>query len=309
VADGARKERHSPRHSVKGIRLNYSKGGLLSFLSKGSAGQELPVVNVSTDGLQFLAGKAFAVGERLKIHVAGLAPGEPIDVECEVRWCRRVPRRAAHRVGVMFLAEDPGTHRRLEEVESGIEGQTMKLACPGCGVTVAVSRRHEGRSAKCPRCQAPMKLVPAEELPEIPEEQRVRESSGVIPAAQPGKGPAAAPAARSRLSAELNRFIRKTVRNRLHLELIQHFAGGEQHQVAGVKELSDRLKVPEKKVQLALRELVLRGVLKEIGIKTFNYDPAPGPMRDISDLLEALASAARRSEVMSLIIKTENRRK
>ena len=54
---------------------------------------------------------------------------------------------------------------------------------------------------------------------------------------------------------------------------------------------------------------MLRGVLKEIGIKTFNYDPAPGPMRDISDLLEALASAARRSEVMSLIIKTENRRK
>lgn len=312
MVEDARKQRHSPRHGLKGIRLSYAKGGLLAFLSKDSAGQELPVLNVSVDGLQFLASNSFEIGQRLKIHVAGMAPGQPIDVECEVRWCRRVPRRGAHRVGVMFLDTDPGTHRQLEEAEVDIEGQTMHLVCPSCQAAVGVKRKHEGRQAKCPRCGTAMELAEPEELPALPQEQRAQESSGLIQAAG-GKGAAAAgrvPMPRSsRIPAELARFVRKTVRNRMHLEIIQLFAGAKGQAIYGVKELAVKLKQPQKKVQLALREMVIRGVVKEIGIKTFNYDPAPGPKRDIADLLSALASPTKRSEVMAMVIRTEDGKK
>ena len=307
MADAPHQDRHSRRHNVKGLRLHCSKGGLLSFLSRASAGEELPVVNISVDGLQFLSGKSFEAGERLKLHLSGPEQAEPTVAEARVRWCRRIPRRAAHRVGVEFTSHDEETRKRLEEIEARIGRLTMRLACPSCGVTVTVSNKHEGRQAKCPRCKAPMRLLDEETLPEIPEEEKAHEHKPE----EAEKPAAAAPAEEGearpgRLSPALERFIRKTVPSRLHLDLVKHFAGRRRQQVSGVKDLSAALGVPPKRVQLALRELVTRGVLKEIGVKTFNYDPAPGPVRNITELLSALASSSKHSEVLALILKLED---
>ena len=59
----------------------------------------------------------------------------------------------------------------------------------------------------------------------------------------------------------------------------------------------------------ALRELVSRGILKEIGVKTFNYDPVPAVRQHLAELATALASPAKRSEVLAVVLETEKKKR
>jgi hypothetical protein len=66
--------------------------------------------------------------------------------------------------------------------------------------------------------------------------------------------------------------------------------------------------VEEKKVRAALRELVNRGVLKEIGVKTFNYDPVPAARKHLAELASSLSSPNKRSEVLAVVLESETGR-
>jgi len=109
----ARVERRGEqRFQVKDCLLKFSETSLLSFLKKpGSAA--LPVVNISLSGLQFFAAKPMKEKQPLRIRLDVPAFDEVLELRGKVRWCKPVPGRKAHRVGVQLSGVDRETAGRL----------------------------------------------------------------------------------------------------------------------------------------------------------------------------------------------------
>jgi predicted Zn finger-like uncharacterized protein len=293
-------QRGSRRYNVKDFELYCTPSGLLSFLGGPKGGGKLPVVNLSVGGAQFLSVKEFKNGEHVRIHLSGPLQSEPVDLEGEVCWCRQIPRRAAHRVGVRFVSGASRGKDRLQELEAKLGDLTIRLRCPGCGTAFTVKKRHEGEAGRCPRCKAVIEVRDEEALPELPEEKRVaaveeRPSQQVLTPAGISKG--------------VVNFIRDTIPGRLHLDILQHFAKRPPGQLAGVSEMSLLVSMPEPRVHAAMRHLATRGILKELGAKTYNYDPGPDAKRRIAELATLMTNPAKRSEVLAVVLDAEKQSK
>jgi len=140
-------------------------------------------------------------------------------------------------------------------------------------------------------------------LPELPEEKRADDEKAG------GRGAGAGGGAGGSLSPTINTFIRAAIPSRLHLQLIQHFAKRPAGQVAGVSELALVVTMPEPRVHQALKEMTAQGILKELGAKTFNYDPSPDAKRKIAELASLLNNPMRRSEVLAVVLDAEKHNK
>ncbi|HOX05971.1 MAG TPA: PilZ domain-containing protein [Planctomycetota bacterium] len=295
-------QRTSRRYNVRDFELYWTPGGLLSFLSAAKqAKNKLPVVNFSIGGAQFLSAKDMTQGERVRIHLVNPVLAEPMVLEAEICWSRQIPRRSAYRVGVRFTSDSSRNRDKLQELEAKLSGMTIRLRCAGCGTPFSVKKSFEGEAGRCPRCKAVVEVREEEILPELPEEKR---------AAEDKPGPAAArPVSGAGISKTIDGFIRTSVPSRLHLQLIQHFAKRPAGQVAGVSELAMLVTTPEPRVHAALREMVSQGILKELGAKTFNYDPSPEAKRKIAELATLLNNPQRRSEVLAVVLDAEKNKK
>lgn len=294
-------ERHARRYNVRNFELYCSGGGLLSTLFKPKSGGRLPVVNFSVGGAQFLADKRFKEGDRLKIHLYVPIVPDPLPLEAEVCWCTQIPRRGAFRVGVEFRSAVRKKAEKLHEIEAKVGSLTIRVLCPKCKSALAVRKKYEGAAARCPKCKTPIEVHDQEDLPQLESERKAAEKQK----AAAGSGSAAY----GSLRRPFVHFLRSTVRSRLHLDLIQTFAKSDRGQVAGSRELSAQMGVSQRKVHEALREMVRRGILKEIGVKTFNYDPVPAARQHLAELATALASPARRSEVLAVVLETERKKR
>ena len=290
-------QRGTRRYNVRDFQLYWTPSGLLSFLSAGKqAKNKLPVVNFSVGGAQFLSAKDLPRGERVRIHLSGPILPDAMAVEAEVCWSRQIPRRSAYRVGVRFTTK-ASRQEKFQELEARLGDMTIRLRCAGCGTPFSVKKSFEGEAGRCPRCKAVVEVREEELLPELPEEKKtVEEKPG---AAAPG------PVASGGLSKAMTLFIRSTIPSRLHLELIQHFTKRPSGQVFGVSELAMLVSVPEPRVHATLKEMTARGVLKELGAKTFNYDPSPDAKRKIAELASLLGNPLRRSEVLAAVLACE----
>jgi len=301
MAKVAKDDRRARRYNVRNFELYCSEGGLLSSLFKPKSGGRLPVVNFSVGGAQFLADKKFKDGDKLKIHLYVPMAPEPLQLDAEVCWCNQIPRRGAFRVGVRFGTAALKKAEKLHEIEAKIGGLTIRVLCPRCKSALVVKKKHEGAAARCPKCKAPIEVHDQEDLPQLDSEKRAAEKQK--------SAAASVGASYGDLRRPFVHFLRGTVPSRLHLDLIQNFAKGDRGQVAGSRELAMQMGVSEKKAREALRGPVSRGILKEIGVKTFNYDPVPSARQHLAELATALASPGRRSEVLAVILETEKKKK
>ena len=295
-------QRGARRYNVRHFELYWTAGGLLSFLSAAKQGRnKLPVVNFSVGGAQFLSAKDMRKGETVRIHLTNPVLAEPIALDAEVCWSRQLPRRSAYRVGVRFTTGSSRSRDKLQELEAKLSDMTIRLRCAGCGTPFSVKKSFEGEAGRCPRCKAVVEVHEDEILPELPEEMHAaaEKSAGRAPGV-PGGGS---------ISPTINTFIRSALPSRLHLQLIQHFAKRPAGQVAGVSELALVVSMPEPRVNQALKDMTAQGILKEIGAKTFNYDPSPDAKRKIAELASLLNNPMRRSEVLAVVLDAEKRSK
>jgi phage FluMu protein Com len=295
-------QRGTRRYNVRNFELYWTAGGLLSFLSASKqARNKLPVINFSVGGAQFLSAKDMTKGETVRIHLTNPALGEPIVLDAEVCWSRQLPRRSAYRVGVRFTTGSSRSRDKLQELEAKLSDMTIRLRCAGCGTPFSVKKSFEGEAGRCPRCKAVVEVHEDELLPELPEEKRASDDKAVVGAPVPVAG--------AGLSKTMSTFIRTVIPSRLHLQLIQHFAKRPAGQVAGVSELALVVTMPEPRVHQALREMAAQGILKEMGAKTFNYDPSPDAKRKIAELASLLSNPMRRSEVLAVVLDAEKHSK
>lgn len=301
MASGSGDQRRAKRYNVKNFELHCFQGGVLSMLGAPRKIGTLPVVNFSVGGAQFLSHREFASGDRVKVRLSGPMQAEPVELDGEICWCRQVPRRSAYRIGLRFVAPGVASQGRLHLLEAHLGELTIRLVCPGCGAAFAVRKRFEGQVGRCPKCRATVEVMDEELLPELPEEKQVFQEKA---RAESRKVPAVSPLAPN-VNRVLAAFIATSISSRTHLEVIQHFAKRPAGQVAGVSELSMILTVPEPRMRAILRELAAQGILKEIGAKTFNYDPSPDAKRKIAELATLLANPSRRAEVLALVLEAE----
>ncbi len=300
MAKKAKDERKARRYNVRNFELYCSSGGLFSQLFKPKAGSKLPVVNFSVGGAQFLADRKFKDGEKLRINLTVPATPDALALDAKVCWCQQVPRRGAYRVGVKFRRSAQKSSGQLQEIEAKIGSLTIRLLCPQCKSSLSVKKKHEGSQARCPKCKTPIEVLEVETLPELGAEKA--EASAEKSEGAESKG------AYGNLRRPFVHFLRSTVTSRLHLDVIQTFAKTQRGQVAGSKDVAELLGISERKAREVLRELVTRGVLKEIGVKTFNYDPVPAARQYLAEMATALNSPAKRSEVLAVILKSEGKK-
>jgi DNA-directed RNA polymerase subunit M/transcription elongation factor TFIIS/Tfp pilus assembly protein PilZ len=301
MAKTTKEERGTRRYNVRNFELYCSEGGFFSQLFGQKRGNKLPVVNFSVGGAQFLADKKFTEGEKVRINLYVPATPEAVQIDAQVCWCQQVPRRGAFRVGVRFSSSARKRSGELQEIEAKIGSLTIRLLCPKCKSALSVKKKYEGSQARCPKCKTPISVADPESLPELVSEKK---QSGVAP-----KDGSSARASYASLRPAFVHFLRSTIRSRMHLDVVKTFAKTERGQVAGSSELAVQFKVSERKMREALRELVNRGVLKEIGVKTFNYDPTPDVRRHLAELASSLGNAGKRSEVLAVVLEAEKKKK
>ena len=299
MAKSQKDERSTRRYNVRSFELYCSEGGIFSQLFKTRSSGRLPVVNFSVGGAQFLADKRFKEGEKLRINLSVPATAEPLPLDAQVRWCQQVPRRSAYRVGVKFSRSASRKGGKLQEIEARIASLTIRLLCPRCKSALSVKKKYEGSRARCPKCRTPVDVVEEEALPELESERGVA-SGGNSDGAGEKKG-------YGNLRKPFVHFLRSTIRSRLHLDVVQLFSRAERGKIAGSREVAEELGVSEREVREALRELVNRGILKEIGVKTFSYDPVPASRKHLAELASALKSADKRSRVLAVILEAEEK--
>jgi DNA-directed RNA polymerase subunit M/transcription elongation factor TFIIS len=299
MAQAHKDERRARRYNVRNFELYCSEGGLFAKLFRSKSSEKLPVVNFSVGGAQFLSDKRFNEGKKLKIHLRVPTAPDPLPIDAQVCWCQQVPRRGAFRVGVQFAKASGQSEEALHQIEAKIGTLTIRVLCPKCKSALTVKKKYEGSQARCPKCKTPVKVWEPEKLPELDSEKKASTEE----AAEKGE----AKATYGHLRRPFVRFIKSTIPSRLHLDIVQHFAKSGRGQVAGSRDLATQLGVSEKKVRAALRELVNRGVIKEIGVKTFNYDPVPAARQHLAELATSLTSPGKRSEVLAVILESEKK--
>jgi hypothetical protein len=302
MAKGRDEHRSARRYNVRNFQLDWTAGGLFSFLGVSGQGRNrLPVVNFSVGGAQFLSAKDLPRGERVRIHLFNPILTEPLALDAEVCWSRQLPRRSAYRVGARFTIGSPHSRDRLQELEARLSDMIIRLRCDGCGTPFSVKKHLEGRAGLCPKCKAIVEVREDEILPQLPEERRAADDKAAFGAPGPAVGVG--------LPKPIDAFLRSATPSRLHLHIIQHFSKRPAGQVVGVSELAFVVSMPEPRVYAALKEMAAQGILKEIGAKTFNYDPCPDAKRKIAELASLLNNPVRRSEVLAVVLDAEKRGK
>lgn len=281
-------KRSKKRYPVSNVALEYSEGNLFSFLKRGDPGRHA-LVDISSDGLQFLAKQELKQGSPLKITVA-LPDREAVRVRGLVRWVQQIPGKKLFRTGVQFAEQDAEGLRAIGEFEDQLGELSMRVLCNACGASFKTKRKLEGKKAKCPKCAHVIEIIDADPESDIA-------ASGVhvsapTPDADPGK----------QLSDDLTNFIRRNLRTRLHLEVVQHAA---RTNIFAVADLAKVLKQRERTILAICRELQNKGVLREVGVRNFNIAAGTGMRRIILDLQRSSKVPKKRSAVLALVIENE----
>ncbi len=114
--------RLEPRYLVRGIGVTYKKEGRFAFRGKAEGGGGT-VVEVGRTGLQFVAGAALQVGDKLDLTIAVGAEEKYLQLKCEVRWATKTADKEAYNVGVKFVKPAKAHKAKLEELISSVESK------------------------------------------------------------------------------------------------------------------------------------------------------------------------------------------
>ncbi len=298
-------KRDKRRYKVGGFEVQFTEENLFSFL-KGSGGERAALIDMSAGGLQFLSSRSLDPGDSVKLSIEGRMFPEPVQAHGVVRWCQQVPRKASFKVGVELAKLDEETEKRLAEFEGWVKELSIRVLCMNCGASFSVRKKHEGRKGKCPNCGSIIEVVET-----VPSGPRAQEGTHVSASAATSEasdaGAAAAAAVRKGLDPSLQKFVMRYFPSRAHLALFEHCARGNAP-VVSPKDVARVLNVRESQMRKICTEMVKWGILKEMGVRTYNF-ALPAAMRDDAKaLLRAITDIRTRATVLGFVLELERKR-
>ena len=298
-------KRKKRRYKVQGFEVHFTEENLFSFL-KRSKDERAALIDMSTGGLQFLSSRSFRRGDSVKLSVEGRMFPESVLAHGVVRWCQQVPRKSSFKVGVELVKLDQETEKRLAEFESWVSELSIRVLCIDCGSLFSVKKKHEGKRGKCPKCGNVIGIV--ETIPSGSSvEAGTHVSASAITSDATDAGARAAAAVRGGLDPSLQRFIIRYFSSRAHLALFEHCARGNASLVTS-KDASSILNEPERVMRRVCVDMVKWGILKEVGVRTYNF-ALPAAMRDDARaLLRALADVRTRATVLGFVLEMKRKK-
>lgn len=134
--------------------------------------------------------------------------------------------------------------------------------------------------------------------------------AGVAQAATERANPGAAREAERHAQALAEKFIESVARSRLHVQVLQVLLVMEAKKIEIISPaaLSKDIGEPEAAVNAVILDLVNQGVLREVGVRAYNFCPSQERVREIRQFLEMWKSPRYHSQVMSKLLAREARR-
>jgi len=291
-----KKERKQKRYRVRDFQVEYTPDNLFSFFRQ-SSGEKQPLVDMSTGGLQFLSRKALKVGESVKLTISAPLFTSPIKAKGKVVWSQQIPRQTLFRTGVELQGIDEEVRKKLEGFEEKVQDLSIRVLCNSCGSAFKVKKKHEGARGKCPNCKKAIEIVEA-----VPEGAQAQ--SGVHVAATAIAGPGGAGASTSDIPEIVRRFLLRNCPTRKHLATIEHLVK-TRTTVFNPASLAKALGESAKTVTAVCADLEGRGILKPVGVKTFNYSPSPTSRKAINEVVRLSRDRGRRSKILAFVLANE----
>ena len=299
-------QRKKKRYKLHGLEVHFTEENLFSFL-RGSKEERAALIDMSAGGLQFLSSHSLKRGDAVKLSVEGRMFPERVQAHGVVRWCQQVPRKSSFKVGVELVKLDDETEKRLAEFESWVSELSIRVFCIECGSSFSVKKRHEGKRGKCPKCGNVIEIVETVPSGSAPD-AGTHVSASAITSNATEAGARAAAAVRKGLDPSLQRFVMRYFPSRAHLALFEHCARGNASLVSP-REFSRVLNEPERVMRRVCTDMVRWGILKEVGVRTYNF-ALPASMRDdVRALLRALTDVRTRATVLGFVLELERKKK
>ena len=298
-------KRRKKRYKVGGLEVHFTEENLFSFL-KGSREGRAALIDMSGGGLQFLSTRSLKPGDSVKLSVQGRMFPEPVEVNGTVRWCQQIPRKTSFKVGVELVKLDEETEKRLAEFESWVTELSIRVLCVNCGASFSVKKKHEGKKGKCPKCGNVVEIV--ETVPSGPTADAGKHvSASAVTSDAAAAGTHAASAVRGGLDPSLQKFIMRYFPTRAHLALFEHCARGNAS-VVSPKEVAGILNERERVMRRVCADMVKWGILKEVGVRTYNFALPPGVRDDAKALVRSLTDVRTRATVLGFVLGLERER-
>ena len=295
-AKGANK-RKKRRYRVRDFQVEFTPDNLFSFFRRASS-ERNPLVDMSTEGLQFLSRKELKLGETIQITISAPIFASPIKGRGKVVWSQQIPRQTLFRTGVELTDLDEDTQKKLDAFEEKVQDLSIRVLCNSCGSAFKVKKKHEGARGRCPNCKKAIEIVEA--VPEGPQAK-----SGVhVAATAIGGGIAGF----QDIPLKLQRFLQRTCTSRLHLAIIIHLHNSRAT-VLSPEELAKDVGQSPRATRAACKDLEMRGILKAVGTKAFNYAPSDSAKKDIAELMRLHRDARKRSRLLAFVLENEKRRR
>jgi len=305
-----KKARKGKRYKVRDFQVDYTADNLFSFLRRASS-EKQPLVDMSTSGLQFLSRKKLKIGESIKLTISAPLFASPIKAKGKVVWSQQIPRQTLYRTGVALQEVDEEVEKRLAGFEEKVQQLTIRVLCNSCGSAFKVKKKHEGGRGKCPNCKKTIEIVDA-----VPAggqaKSGVHVSASAIGGGADGAGGAEGAdggggASTSGLPQNVRRFLIKTCPTRKHLALLEYMVNNRAT-VFGPASLAKVLGESAKSVTALCADMETRGVLKPVGVKTFNYSPPAASKKVIDEIMRLSRDRRRRPKILAFVLANEKKR-
>lgn len=289
MAEAGTEKRRRKRYAVSNVQLEYAEGNLFSLFRRGRPPRH-PIVDLSADGLQFLCDQRLKEGKTLKMLVLLPAGRGTVALNGQVRWTQQIPGKPLYRTGVQFVGGAQADRDNLEQFEDELGEQSIRILCNACGASFRAKRRLEGRKAKCPKCSQVIEIINAD-----PE-------GGTASADEHVSAPAAEPASAGALSEALRQFLQRHVKTRLHLAVLEEAA---KTNVFTSHELARIVHQPESRIRAICHELQSHGILREVGVHTYNLSTGAGARQCMREIRRAGVGTQKRAAIVAFVIQQE----
>jgi anti-anti-sigma factor len=131
--------------------------------------------------------------------------------------------------------------------------------------------------------------------------------AGAAQAAVDRANPVAAREAERRAQALAEKFIDRAVKTRLHLRVLQ-ILESKRLEIISPSSLSQATGEDEAKILPVVNGLLKLGVLREVGTRTYNYNPSQERAKEIRQFLDMWNSPRYHSQILAKLLEREGKR-
>ncbi|MBI3268415.1 MAG: PilZ domain-containing protein [Planctomycetes bacterium] len=116
--------RRLPRFAAQSMAVEFREHSVLRFLARGASPLGT-ILNISEEGLQFVAPRSPRQDRRLDLTIRILGETEPIRVAGDIAWAANSEGTGPVRVGVKFRNSDTRVRKRLQVLS--LQGRLVEI--------------------------------------------------------------------------------------------------------------------------------------------------------------------------------------